>query len=248
MPSSKTKQSLPDSQKAGVLVKTSLVDYPSMVACTVFLRGCNLRCPYCYNIPLVKGGSDQDFVTTDEIKAHLLKRKNVIKGLVISGGEALLSPHLKELILFARRNGYSIKLDTNGTLPDKLSELLADEQLCPDYIAMDIKTTPEKYKSLLNPVSKDFSPENIIRSIRMLSELPPEKREFRTVLVPTLIKEDDIKSIAALLPEDASWFFARFLNKNCLEPLYNSLPPYTDDQTEQLVSSAKKLIPGASLR
>lgn len=84
--------------------------------------------------------------------------------------------------------------------------------------------------------------------MEILKTYPPEKTEFRTVLVPTLIQEEDIKNIAALLPENARWEFANFLPGNCLEPLYNALPPYTPSETEKLVALAKKLIPGAELR
>ena len=133
----------------GAFVKTSLVDFPSHVASVVFLHGCNLRCPYCYNKELVTGTKkDYEAVSFSDIKAHLEKRKNLLKGLVLSGGEALLSPALENLILLAKDLGLKVKLDTNGTLPDKLKQLLTDEKLKPDFIALDVKTSPNRYIEL----------------------------------------------------------------------------------------------------
>ncbi|WP_315451134.1 radical SAM protein, partial [uncultured Treponema sp.] len=136
------------------LQKTTLVNYPRKVAAAVFLPGCNLRCPYCYNGELVcasvsegpvgkslRGGTN-DYVPIEAVYKHIEKRKSVLHGLVISGGEALLSPALPELILRARKAGLAVKIDTNGLLPDKVYSLLNDDALCPDMIAVDIKTTP----------------------------------------------------------------------------------------------------------
>ncbi|MCI1209312.1 MAG: radical SAM protein [Treponema sp.] len=143
-------------EPAGVMVKTTLVDYPGRVATAFFLKGCNLRCPYCYNRGLVLGGeaakSDPQ-VSAAALLEHLAARKNVLSGLVLSGGEPLLNPLTPYLISQARAMGYKIKLDTNGTLPDELQKLLADDTLRPDFIAMDIKTAPERYDGLVAPVS-----------------------------------------------------------------------------------------------
>ncbi|MGI5069615.1 anaerobic ribonucleoside-triphosphate reductase activating protein [Treponema pectinovorum] len=239
------------SEKIGALVRTSLVDFPGKVCATIFFKNCNLRCPYCYNLSLVKGEDEEDFVTIEELKSHLEKRKNVLDALVISGGEALLNKNTPYIIAFAKNLGYKVKLDTNGTFPEKLEQLLKDEQTEPDFIAMDIKTSPQNYAKFLLPHIQDEKneiEEKLIKSVKILSNLPPEKREFRTVLVPTLIKKQDIENIASILPKDASWQFARFINDNCLEPLYNSLPPYSEKESEDLVSFAKTMILGANLR
>ena len=228
----------------GALVKTSLVDFPKKVSSALFLYGCNLRCPYCYNKDLVTGSfEDFEAVSFNDVIAHLQKRKNVISGFVISGGEPCISPYLKPLIAQAHELGYAVKLDTNGTFPEKLEELLKDKTCCPDFIAMDVKTSLDKYQLL---GCKDT--EKIERSIKIISELPTEKREFRTVLVPPLVDMDNITKIAALLPKDASWQFANFKPGNCLEDSYNKIIPYTQSQIEELINSAKTIIKGANLR
>jgi pyruvate formate lyase activating enzyme len=246
---------------AGALVKTSLVDYPGKVACAVFLRGCNLRCPYCYNAALVTGNvNEENAATAAEIIAHLVKRKNVLTGFVLSGGEPLLSPVAAELVSAARRLGYFIKLDTNGTLPDVLELFLRNTTTKPDYIALDVKTAPARY-ALFSPAPvvervsaehystpiKNFQSE-LEHTISIISSLAPGAREFRTVLVPGLVDEDDIRALAHMLPKDAAWFFAPFKPGGCLDPSYNEITPYTESRMQQLVSLAREIIPGAQLR
>lgn len=234
----------------GVLVKTTLVDFPGRVAASLFLRGCNLRCPYCYNIALVTGTEDEEeYVSENDVINHLEKRKNVLTGFVISGGEPLLNPQTQSLIKKAKELGYKIKLDTNGMLPEILEEYLKNPELCPDFIALDVKTSPYRYGTdIPSPFVKGSAEEKIKRSIEMLSSLPEEKREFRTVLVPPLITKNDISDIAKLLPKNASWQFAQFRNENCIDKSYNDIYPYTDSKVAELVDFAQSLIPGAKLR
>ena len=113
---------LPLNEPAGVLVKTTCVDYPGILAGSFFLKGCNLRCPYCYNTGLVLGKDDgtQPLNTVQELFDHLEKRQGILKGLTISGGEPLLNPFTPLIIRKAKELGYLVKLDTNGTLPDEL--------------------------------------------------------------------------------------------------------------------------------
>ncbi len=237
----------------GILVKTSLVDFPGRVAATVFLKGCQLRCPYCYNRPLVEEDAlkeEANAVTLEDIFLHLEKRKNVLTGLAVSGGEPLLNKNLVPLIKKAKSLGLKVKLDTNGLLPNKLEELCADSQTCPDYIAMDIKTSPEKYALLQNGnTSKAENFKNLLlQSIEVLKKFPPNKREWRTVLVPPLVQKEEIKIMASMLPKDAQWYFAQFQNRLCLNESYNSIPPYTDSQMQELLLEAKAIIPGSQLR
>ena len=238
-------------ENAGLLVKTTLVDFPGRVASAFFLPGCNLRCPYCFNIPLVnKTLQENQSVSLEELYSHLKKRKNVLSGLVISGGEPLLNENLNEIIITAKSLGYKIKLDTNGTLPEKLFSLIEQKETCPDYIALDVKTSPQKYGKLLSISKKDSSEleQKILTSINILKDFPKEKREFRTPLVPYIIEENDIKKISTILPKDAKWYFASFLNKNCLNPSFNSILPFSKEEEEKLLAIAKKNIPDSHLR
>ena len=248
------------SKSAGVLIKTTLVDFPGKVAASYFLRGCNLRCPYCYNVELIKSDSvlknlsaekNSDFNSPVEVLEHLYKRKNVLEGFVISGGEPLLNPATPLLIKEAKKMGYKIKLDTNGTLPLMLESLILNSDTRPDFIAVDIKTSPEKYKTKI-PVITQFENTDIKalleQSVNLIKRLGSENYEVRTVLVPSLVEKDDIKIIAAIIPHDASWQFAQFRNENCLNPEYNKITPYTDTKLNELTEYARSFIPGASLR
>ena len=259
-----TETSIPETllhAKAGVLIKTTLVDFPGRVASSLFLRGCNLRCPYCYNAGLVLGGTaaaDDSYATAEEVFLHLEKRKNVLTGFVISGGEPLINPLTLYLVRYAKALGYRVKLDTNGTLPDELNALIEDDKMRPDFIAMDIKTSPSRYgelsekaktqdKSAAAKIEEDFS-SRIAQTVRLTSSLPPSSREWRTVLVPTLVTKRDIREMAALLPSDASWRFAQFRNENCIAPAYNDIVPYSDAEAASLVAYAKTFIKDSELR
>lgn len=247
------------------------------------MRGCNLRCPYCYNTELVapsKALQDQDaaaienqsqaqdagaqadrdqpqFVFIQDIIDHLKKRANVLSGFVISGGEPLLHPDTaRQLILQARSLGYKIKLDTNGMFPDRLQELLSDKACAPDYIALDVKTSPARYGELsqaqdaaaAQSSASYSSSQKIIQSIKIISALPTNAREFRTVLYPPLVGRAEIEEITSILPKDARWFFAHFLNGRCLSAAAEKVQPYTEDQEAALVDFARSFIPGAELR
>ena len=246
---------------AGVLVKTTCVDFPGRVAGSFFLKGCNIRCPYCYNIGLVLTDSEmpsgietEALNTVAELFAHLEKRQGILSGLVISGGEPLLNLYTPVIIRKAKELGYKVKIDTNGTLPDKLRTLIESPELHPDFIAMDIKTSPSRYSTLIcggaSPLygKSDFFEKALKESADLVAAYPADSREWRTVLVPGLVTKDDIKAMSELLPQDASWQFAQFMNQNCLDPSYNDIYPYTDSEANELVDYAKTLVPGAALR
>lgn len=247
--------SLPLDKPVGILVKTTCVDYPGTLAGSFFLKGCNLRCPYCYNTGLVLGNEDSGNLSSiNELFAHLEKRQGILSGLVISGGEPLLNPYTPLIIKKAKELNYKVKLDTNGTLPFELEAILENPELKPDFVALDVKTNPLKYADIICPaVSKFFGKKEywanlLIQSVKIISKMESSHREFRTVLVPNMITKDDIKAIADILPKDASWQFAQFMNKNCLDPAYNEISPYTDSEIQELIDYAKSLIPGAQLR
>lgn len=251
------------------LQKTSLVNYPQRLAAAVFLPGCNLRCPYCYNRELVcasvlqgpaaepERNGNNTYVPIESVYEHIEKRKEVLQGFVISGGEALLSPALPELIRRARKAGLAVKLDTNGLLPDALAVLLHDKDLCPDMIAVDIKTAPSRYRELgfYRPADTgeptqhpELALKQTLSLLRHKSFCRPNEIEYRTVLVPPLIKAEDILAIADELPPDSAWFFAPFLPGNCLNPKWDALRPYTTAETEALLRLARTKIPNSRLR
>ena len=244
----------PQNEKIGFLRKTTLVDFPEHIACAVFLIGCNLRCPYCYNKDLVlinENSQKDDFSTLDDVFNHLELRKNVLSGITISGGEPLLHTATPLIIKYAKNLGYKIKLDTNGTNPLELEKLIKNDQLCPDYVAMDIKTSPNRYGEELfseKKINNNNFANLLNQTIELIETNSKIKTEYRTVLVPHLITKNDIEAIASILPQNAIWMFSNFENFNCLNPKYNNILPFTNEETIELVEHAKKIIKNAALR
>ncbi len=249
------------------LLKTSLVNFPGRVCAAVFLPGCNLRCPFCHNgelacAPVATGpsgetGETESYVEIEEAYAHLEKRSRVLGGLAISGGEPFLSPALPDLIRKARNLGLQVKIDTNGTLTDRLKTFLADPELRPDMIAVDVKTSLSRYGELA--IEERAGPrlaEELRKTLQILKDEAlcggnaslPLRVEYRTVLVPGLVGEKELREIASLLPESADWELAGFISGVCLDPAWNEKTPYGPEETLRLASLAQSLIPGAKLR
>lgn len=158
--------------------KLTLLDYPGKMACTLFTAGCNLRCPFCHNSRLVLNPQKQSEFSVDEILAFLKKRQGILDGVVISGGEPLLQNDITDFIKQVKELGYSVKLDTNGTFPEKLRELV--ESGLVDYVAMDVKNSPELYAETIGISGYDIS--KIKESISFLLEGTVDY-EFRTTVV-----------------------------------------------------------------
>lgn len=158
--------------------KLTLLDYPGKMACVLFTAGCNLRCPFCHNSRLVVNPEKESEYSEEDILSFLKKRQGILDGVVITGGEPLLQKDISDFIIKIRELGYSVKLDTNGTFPEKLRELI-DKGLV-DYVAMDIKNSPELYAETVGVSGFDIS--KIQESISVLLEGRVDY-EFRTTVV-----------------------------------------------------------------
>lgn len=245
------------------LQKTTLINFPRRVAAAVFLPGCNMRCPYCHNAELaaapangpingsIVSGSN-NYYSLDEIYAFLHKRKNLISGLVISGGEPCMSPALIGLITEAKKLHLQVKIDTNGFFPEKLTEILGSAELRPDMIAIDIKTSLDRYIELFPAMQEKHFAKLKKAFLQTLNILKNEdttlETEYRTVLAPGLVTKTEIKEIAALLPENARWRLAPFVPGNCLNAAWNLIKPYTETQTVRLERLAAELVKDTALR
>ena len=173
------------------LQKMTLLDFPGKVACTVFLGGCDLRCPFCHNFDLATGAAPA-LMDDRELLAFLKKRQGLLDGVAITGGEPCLRPDLMALMREIRALGYAVKLDTNGTHPDRLSAIL-DEGLA-DYVAMDIKNSPERYAQTAGLEAIDLAP--IRESVKLLMQGRADY-EFRTTVVDELHRVEDFEAIGA---------------------------------------------------
>ena len=222
------------------LQKMTLLDYPGRVACTVFLGGCDLRCPFCHNGGLVLGPMPSE-LDSEELLAFLRKRRGLLDGVCVTGGEPLLRPDLPELLSQIKELGYPVKLDTNGSQANRLISL-AEKGLL-DYVAMDIKNSPEKYA--MTAGLAEYSLENVRESVRFLMSgvLP---FEFRTTVVREFHKREDFASIGRWLEGPEKYFLQSFVDSGDL--IRPGLRAYTKEILLQALEIVKEHIPNAELR
>ena len=222
------------------LRKLTLLDFPGRVACTLFLAGCNMRCPFCHNAPLVIDGSGVENIPEDELLAFLKKRSGVLDGVCITGGEPTLRRELPELLRSIKALGYAVKLDTNGTNPHILASLI-DEGLV-DYVAMDIKNSPEKYSLT---AGRHVDMDAVRRSVSILME-NKVKYEFRTTVVGGYHTADDFRAIGEWLRGAEAYFLQNFVDSGAL------LDPETrgadESEMKEYLEIMKQFVPAAELR
>ena len=218
--------------------KLTLLDFPGKVACTLFTGGCNLRCPFCHNATLVLEPHDSQSME-DEVLEYLSRRKGLLDGVCITGGEPLLQPDLMDFMKKVREMGLAIKLDTNGSLPEKLKEIL-DTGLV-DYVAMDVKSSPEGYSRAIG-CEIGFSP--FAESIALLKScgIP---HEFRTTAVKGIHSPEDFEEISVLLG-DEPYFIQGFVDSGNL--LGEGCEAFSESESQKLLENAKKHSPAARLR
>ena len=188
--------------RIGGLQKTSLLDYPNTVSAIIWTIGCNFKCPFCYNPNLVNDTIDD--ISEDEVFSFLKKRKNILDGLSISGGEPLLQPDIVDFITKVKNLGYLVKIDTNGSYPEKLQELI-DKNLI-DYIAMDIKAPKEKYNKI---TGMKIDIRRIEKSIEIIQK-SNLSYEFKTTFVPDLLVKEDIIAIAQWIKGSHTYYLQQF--------------------------------------
>lgn len=191
--------------------KTTLLDYPGKVACTVFVSGCNLRCPFCHNSGLVlPDRTPSPAMSQEELLAFLSRRTGKLDGVCISGGEPTLYPDLPELIWRIRQLGFSVKLDTNGTNPQMLELLI--RQRAVDHIAMDIKNSPDRYRETCGGIDV-FPLVEKSAALLLSSDIP---YEFRTTVCQPLHTQKDIRQIGRWLRGAKAYVLQQFVDSGNL--------------------------------
>ena len=200
------------------LQKMTLLDFPGLVACTVFTGGCNFRCPYCQNRELVTLERARE-ISVDEVFAHLQKRRNTLEGVVISGGECTLQPDLYDFCKKIKELGYPIKLDTNGTSPSVVEKLVSHRLI--DYVAMDIKNCREKYL-LSAGLSEDTGGEALLQQVEKTVSFLMNGSvdyEFRTTVCEELFTEEDFHRMGNRLKGAPAYFIQPYADsENVLVP------------------------------
>jgi len=225
--------------------KNSLIDYPVKTSCVLFLSGCNFDCPYCHNPHLVRAGSlHLPFFQDEEVYDFLKKHKGFLDGVVISGGEPTIRQDLISLCKKVKQIGYPIKLDTNGSRPQVIKQLVEEDLI--DYIAMDIKTDPFHYSPL---IKEGQNPNHIIDSIQIIME-SALTYEFRTTCVKPFVDAKIIRNIVKIIEGAMLYALQPFNNSKVLHPEFFKAtnPGYKKDELMDLKSLAEPWVQSCIIR
>ena len=227
-------------------IPNTMLDWEGMIASTLFLPGCNFRCPFCQNPDLVLSHRKLETVPFELVADYLREREGWVEGVCITGGEPCLHSDLPDFCAGIKALGLKVKVDTNGSLPGALERLL--ERGLVDYVAMDVKAPlePGPYR-LASGCSRHDLLDSISRSISMLSGSGVE-HEFRTTVVPMIHNPEDILRIARVLSGDARFVLQQFRPAKTLDRRFQDLKPFDHDEMESMLDRVRRLVPAAKLR
>jgi pyruvate formate lyase activating enzyme len=213
--------------------KFSSRDFPGHISSTVFLGGCTFRCPYCHNADLVLRPDELQTMPVEIFLSYLDGRKGWLEGICVSGGEPLLHEDVEDLIRVVRDRGLLVKLDTNGSFPDRLEKLLRDGLL--DWVAMDVKAPLERYREVTR---SNVEVEAVVRSADLIRQ-SGVRSTFRTTVVPGLVGREDIVRIGEWLRGAESYLIQQFEPHSTIDPAYLEKKPYGKDELAAMVEAAK---------
>lgn len=221
--------------------KLTLLDFPGKTACTVFTPGCNFRCPFCHNASLVTHIDNSYDMSEEDILLYLEKRKNLLDGVAITGGEPLLQNGIEDFISRVKAMGYAVKLDTNGSFPEKLIQIV--EKGLVDYVAMDIKNSKAKYGETVGIENFDITP--VEKSVEFLlqNKVP---YEFRTTVVDKFHTVDDIQEIVCWIKGANKYFLQNFVDSGDL--IEEGLTAVPLEKLKEMREKASKIIESVELR
>ena len=213
--------------------KFSSRDFPGHISSTVFLGGCTFRCPYCHNADLVLRPESIPSLAADYFLSYLDGRKGWLEAVCFTGGEPLLHEDLEELIRVVRERGLLVKIDTNGSFPDRLEALLALGLI--DRVAMDVKAPLERYREVTR---SNVDLERIVRCADLLRE-SGVKHTFRTTVIPGLVGKDDVIKIGEWLDGAAHYVVQQFVPQTTIDPAYLEVKPFGRAQLEEIAAAAR---------
>ena len=222
------------------LQKMTLLDFPGHVACTVFTGGCDLRCPFCHNFELVDGTAPA-MMEEEELLSFLEKRRGLLDGVAFTGGEPCLQKNLPELMRKIREMGFAIKLDTNGNHPDMLEKMISEGLV--DYVAMDIKNSPEKYAVTCGLETLGLT--KIRQSVEILKSGRVDY-EFRTTVVAQFHEENDFRLIGQWLRGAKRYFLQSFTDRDSVP--YGGMSAPSREEIFRYAQIAQENIPDTQVR
>ena len=220
--------------------KTTLLDFPGKVAATIFTGGCNFRCPFCHNASLVLNPNEVDNIDEEYVLSYLKKRKGILDGVCITGGEPMLQKDILSFIKKIKEIGLLIKIDTNGSYFDTLKAVI--DSGCVDYIAMDIKNSFEKYAMT---IGLSQMPEDIKKSVSLIMECGVDY-EFRTTIVKELHTLEDVEAISREIKGAKRYFLQKFTDSG--ELIADGYSAHDDEDMKKMLQVATKYVPNAQLR
>ncbi|MFH1459899.1 MAG: anaerobic ribonucleoside-triphosphate reductase activating protein [Candidatus Omnitrophota bacterium] len=222
----------------------TFIDWEGKIACVIYLSGCNLRCPFCHSSTLIFNSENIPTVPYKKIEEFFQEKRDWIDAVVLQGGEPMLYPHLKELLRDIKARNLLVKIDTNGTRPQMLQELINEKLI--DYVAMDIKAplTEEKYIQL-TAATVDLL--DIKQSINFLIDSKIDY-EFRTTVIPGLLDKEDILKIAQSIQGAKKYVLQQFDPKDTLDSKMGLLKPYSKEMLEQIAELACKFVKNSLVR
>jgi len=223
--------------KFGGFQKTSLIDFPNKISSVLFTVGCNLRCPFCYNGRLIIDPKPP-FLSEEDALKILRSRKKYVNAIVITGGEPALNSDLPTFVRQLKDEGFSVKLDTNGFFPDVLEKCLPSL----DYVAMDFKTSLEKYKLLGASDTR-----NLLLSLELLKKGSVDY-ELRNTTVPTIVTEEDIPKMGETVKGARRFAFQQFVPGETLDETFNSLKPYPPEVISSFADTMRNYVNEVILR
>ena len=228
--------------KIGGLQKVSLIDYPGLICGIVFLQGCNFKCPYCHNPELVDSKLFKPGIRENEVLEFLNTRKGKLDAISITGGEPTIQEDLTSFIKQIKKMGFAVKLDTNGSQPKVIKNLLAEKLL--DFIAMDIKAPLEKYRNIVNT---QVNTESIKESIDLIlkAKIP---HEFRTTIVESQLEENDILEIGKLIAGASRYVLQKFVPSKTLDKKFLKEKSFSDEKLQKIKSHLEHQIPSVTIR
>jgi len=221
---------------------TSLLDFPGRIASLVFWGGCNLTCPFCHNPALVLDPDAWPDLNPDALLADLTDRAPFIDGVVVSGGEPTLDPSLADWLTRVKELGLAIKLDTNGLRPDVLAELLERDLV--DYLAIDLKTVPDRYAEL----HSGQVDRNVLDASIRLAMAAPVTVEFRTTCVPGIVDAPDIHALGQLIRGAPRWALQQYHPASALDPTWRRVTPYPAEKIAELAAIARQYVKDVVVR
>lgn len=223
------------------LKKFSLLDYPGRTACTIYTAGCNFRCPYCYNASLVIDTYKNKEIPLEDVYDFLRRCQGVLEGVCLTGGEPLIQHGVEEFLSRVKERGYQVRLETNGSFPDKLKKIVTAGLV--DYVAMDIKNSQESYGKTVG--IEGYNVENVHRSVQYLLNGEVDY-EFCTTVVLELHQRSDFESIGRWLRGARRYYLQPFVNSDDL--IRDGLHRYNDSIMHQALEIVQRNIPAARLR